>query len=85
MNRLRIVGAFVLVAVLVILMVQNRDTVTTRLLWARVEMPQSILLLVTAVLGFGSGALFAWFRLRPRRERGGKNSAAGVQEDADTA
>lgn len=67
MNRLRVVGAVVLMVVLVILMVQNRESVTTRLLWVEVEMPQSILLLVTALLGFGAGALFAWFRLKPSR------------------
>ncbi|MCP5517706.1 MAG: LapA family protein [Verrucomicrobiales bacterium] len=69
MNRVKIVGASVLLLLVLVLMIQNRASVKTQLLFAEVEMPQSILLLTTAVLGFGAGGLVTWFALRRKKER----------------
>lgn len=76
MNRAKIIGAAVLAILLIVLMVQNRAPVETHLLFAKVTMAQSILLLVTAALAFGSGALLTWFLLR-RRQRKPSRSVSG--------
>ncbi|MCB1126778.1 MAG: LapA family protein [Verrucomicrobiae bacterium] len=69
MNRVKIVVAAVLVVLLIVLMVQNRSEVVTRLLFAEVKMAQSILLLLTATLGFGAGSLVTWFLLRRNQKK----------------
>ncbi len=68
MNRLKMGAAAVLLLVLVIVMIQNRDPIETRLLFATVTMPHSILLLATTVLGMTAGGLIAWFALRPAKK-----------------
>jgi uncharacterized integral membrane protein len=67
MNRVKIAVAGILGILLLILRVQNRRPVETHLLFATVTMAQSILLLETAALGFGAGALLTWFLLRRNR------------------
>lgn len=69
MNRLKIAVAGALVVLLIVLMVQNRNEVETRLLFAKVTMAQSILLLLTASLGFGAGSLVTWFLLRRKQKK----------------
>lgn len=83
MNRAKIIGAAVLAVLLIILMVQNQEPVTTHLLFVEVRMAQSILLLVTAALGFGSGTLLTWFLLRRRRRQ--RASASPATKEADQA
>ncbi|MCA9284505.1 MAG: DUF1049 domain-containing protein [Phycisphaerales bacterium] len=46
----------VAVVVLLIVMLQNREPVETRLLFARMTMPLALLLLLTMVVGFALGA-----------------------------
>jgi uncharacterized integral membrane protein len=76
MNRIKIVAAAVLVILLIVLMVQNSNQVETHLLFAKVTMAQSILLLVTASLGFGSGALVTWFLLRRKHKKAAADKPA---------
>ena len=58
----------VVLAVLVIIVVlQNTETVETRLLFATVTMPRAVLLLTTALVGFALGVLTALLMMRQRQ------------------
>jgi len=57
MKRAKLILAAALAVVLIVLVVQNRGTVTTRFLWLDTKMPQAMLLLVTFLLGAASGLL----------------------------
>lgn len=57
MRKTKMVIAGIVAILLVIIIFQNLDTVSTRLLFARVEMPQAALLFLTAAAGFVLGLL----------------------------
>ncbi|MFC5050899.1 LapA family protein [Rubritalea spongiae] len=62
--RLGIIVALVAIAAIVIL--QNREQVTTKILFASIEMPQAFLLFLTFVLGALAGFILAYMRLGSR-------------------
>jgi uncharacterized integral membrane protein len=64
MKKAKLVVAGIIAILLVIIIFQNLNTVSTRLLFARVEMPQAALLFLTAAAGFAIGLLgrFTIFR-----------------------
>ena len=57
MRKLKIIVASILVILVSIIVVQNREPVATHLLFATVVMPHAVLLFITAAAGFGLGAL----------------------------
>ena len=59
MNRVKIVIAVILAVLALIVIAQNSASVDTRLLFMTVTMPRAVLLLVTLVIGFVLGLLFA--------------------------
>lgn len=61
MTKLKLVAAFLLALVAVVLILQNRDPVETQLLFATVTMPRAVLLLLTALLGFAAGILVSLY------------------------
>lgn len=70
MNTVRLVGILILVVVLGIVIIQNRAPVQTRFLLITIEMPQILLLLLTAGAGFALGLLVALFtRGKPKSEK----------------
>jgi uncharacterized integral membrane protein len=65
MRNLKIIVTSILAILIAIMVVQNREPVTTHLLLATVVMPQAVLLFITAAAGFALGALL---RLNRRRK-----------------
>lgn len=63
----RLIGILVLVIVLGIVFIQNREPVRTHFLFITIEMPHILLLLLTAGGGFALGILTALFA-RSRKE-----------------
>lgn len=57
MKKTKLAIAGIIAILLVIIIFQNLETVSTRLLFARVEMPQAALLFLTAAAGFVLGLL----------------------------
>jgi len=67
MNTGRLIGILVLVIVLGIVFIQNREPVRTHFLFITIEMPHILVLLLTAGGGFALGILTALFA-RSRKE-----------------
>ena len=63
---LRLIAVAVLGIVAVILVIQNTETVETRILFATVAMPRAILLAITFLLGIIVGLLIAFVRKRSK-------------------
>jgi len=65
-KKAKVIGLVVCLLLLAVLMIQNRAGVSVKLFLWDVQMPRIILLLVTLIVGFLSGLLFAkwWERKR---------------------
>ena len=63
-DRLRLIVSLILGALVLIFVLQNIETVQTRILFITVSMPHAIGLLVTLLTGFAIGLLVAWHRRR---------------------
>ena len=63
-TQMKVVAVAVLALVAVVLLYQNREPVQTKLLFATIEMPRAIMLLVTLAIGFAAGLITAgiWAR-----------------------
>jgi uncharacterized integral membrane protein len=61
-EKVKLIGAIVLGVLALVVMVQNRATVETEILFFSFRMPRAILLLLTFVLGVAAGWLLAWRR-----------------------
>jgi len=57
MRNLKLITASFLAILVAIIVVQNREPVTTHVLFATVVMPHAILLFITAAAGFALGVL----------------------------
>jgi uncharacterized integral membrane protein len=57
MRNLKLITASILAILVAIIVVQNREPVSTHLLFATVVMPHAILLFITAAAGFALGVL----------------------------
>jgi len=57
MRRAKLITAVVIAVLVVVLLLQNTQAVETRLIFMSVTMPRAMLLLVTFLLGFVSGAV----------------------------
>lgn len=76
MRRARWIATVVLAVLVVIVVLQNTETVETRLLFATVSMPRAVLLLTTVLIGFFMGVLTALLLMRQReRPRVGGDDA----------
>lgn len=70
MKTAKLMGILILVVLLGIVIIQNRAPVQTRFLLVTIEMPQILLLLLTAGAGFALGLLVALFtKGRPKSEK----------------
>jgi len=56
-SKVRIVALIASIAVIVILILQNTEEVSTKILFATVSMPRAVLLLATGGIGFLAGLL----------------------------
>ena len=68
MRKLKIITASILVILVAIMVVQNREPVATHLLFATVVMPHAVLIFITAAVGFVLGVLLA-LSVNTRRKR----------------
>lgn len=57
MKQLRLIVLVVLTVLIVVLALQNTETVDTRLLFATVSMPRAVLIFTSAAIGFLLGVL----------------------------
>ena len=67
MGRLRIYGALLILAFVLIVIIQNVEVVEINLLFLTISMPKATLLGVTLLIGIILGIVFATFRGRSRR------------------
>ena len=58
-NKLKIVGVAVIALIVVVVVLQNTQSVETRLLFFTVTMPNAALLFGTLIIGFAIGVLTA--------------------------
>ena len=56
-TKAKLIGAAVAAVIAIILVVQNTESVETRILYATVERPRAVLLFITVFLGFALGLL----------------------------
>jgi len=64
MHRFKLIFIAILVLLGVIIILQNTDTVNTRLLFFTISMPRAILLMGTTLIGFALGILVSLFYRR---------------------
>lgn len=62
MSKAKLISVAVLAVLAVVIVLQNTDAVSTRLLFFTVTMPRAFLLLITGLLGFAAGVLVALTR-----------------------
>ncbi len=60
MGSVKLLVALILALLCIILVVQNTETVETKILFATVSMPRALLLVLTTLVGFVVGILVAW-------------------------
>jgi putative membrane protein len=66
MKRAKIIAGAVIAALLIVIVVQNRQPVATKLLFVTVTMPRAMLLLVSILMGFVLGLLAANYLIKRR-------------------
>jgi len=74
MKRFRIILAIVISLLILIVVLQNTQSVETQLLFAKIVMPRALLLLITFLAGCVTGLVVA---LQIRRGRSADKSKAG--------
>jgi uncharacterized integral membrane protein len=79
MRNFKIIFASVLVILVAIIVLQNREPVPTHLLFVTVVMPHAILLFITAATGFALGALLA-LSLTKRKQNSRWRAQQGLDE-----
>ncbi len=57
MKNIKIIGVVVLLALIVIIVLQNTESVETKILFMTITMPRAILLMATGVIGFLIGLI----------------------------
>ncbi|MGB2984301.1 MAG: LapA family protein [Phycisphaerae bacterium] len=68
-SRARIIIAIVAAILVIIVVLQNTQTVETKLLFVTLTMPRAVLLFVTLLVGFALGLITAtWFSRRPPKK-----------------
>ncbi|MFI9654521.1 LapA family protein [Guyparkeria sp. GHLCS8-2] len=69
MGKAKLIAALVLVAVVLIIVLQNTQPVETRMLFMTLTMPRAALLAITMLIGVGVGMLIALGLSGRRRKR----------------
>ena len=67
MNRFKMISITILTILGVIIILQNMETVETRLLFFTIPMPRAVLLMVTTLIGFALGILVSFFFQRKEK------------------
>lgn len=75
MSKARLITLIVVSVIALVLIFQNIQSVQTRLLFATIEMPQALLLIIVFALGFTGGLVTRYLVARPAAE--GEKKPAG--------
>lgn len=59
-QRVKLIGSAILALLALVIILQNTQSVETRILFISVVMPRAALLIVTLVIGFVLGILASW-------------------------
>jgi len=59
MAKVKLISAFVLIAIVIIVVLQNTQPVETKFLFMTMVMPRAALLTITLLVGFAAGILVA--------------------------
>ena len=65
-KKIRLGSLIFIIALVTTIIFQNRENVTTQILFASIEMPQAFLLFLTFIVGTLAGFVFAYFRISKR-------------------
>ena len=68
LSKIKLAAIAIILVLTVIVIFQNTDSVTTKILFMTLEMPRAVLLILTFLLGAAVGVLFAFIRSRKHRE-----------------
>lgn len=68
MSRFKLITAVVLFATCMIIVLQNTEPVSTRILFYTITMPRAVLLFGTTCIGFTIGILVSFFMQKEKRE-----------------
>ncbi len=71
MAKFKLLASLVLAVLGIIIVLQNTESVQTRLLFITVEMPRAVLLFTTTMVGFALGVLVALILSGKRKQTGG--------------
>lgn len=67
MPQIKRVALLVLAGLVVIVVLQNTETVQTRILFLTVSMPRAVLLVITTLVGFAIGVLVTFLLTKGQR------------------
>ncbi|MFT5882636.1 MAG: putative integral membrane protein [Crocinitomicaceae bacterium] len=62
-KKIRLGSLIFIIALVTIIIFQNREQVATKILFASIEMPQAFLLFLTFIVGALAGFALAYFRI----------------------
>jgi len=62
-KKIRLGSLIFIIALVTTIIFQNREQVTTKILFASIEMPQAFLLFLTFIVGALAGFVLAYFRI----------------------
>lgn len=65
MSRAKLITLIVIAVIALVLIFQNMQTVQTRILFATIEMPRALLLIIVFALGFTGGLVTRYLFARP--------------------
>ncbi|MBN1269392.1 MAG: DUF1049 domain-containing protein [Kiritimatiellae bacterium] len=74
MPKIKLIALLILLVAALVLILQNTQTVVTRLLFVTVSMPLAALLALTLLIGFAGGVLAAMKVGKLRRREGGASA-----------
>lgn len=84
MKRLKIALALIAGFLLLVVILQNTDTVETRILSATISLPRAVLLFLAVLFGFVLGfATAVWRRVRHQHEKPAASGAGSPKAGAD--
>jgi uncharacterized integral membrane protein len=69
LDRLKIIGAAILALLVLVVVLQNTESVETRLLFVSVTMPRAALLFGTLIIGFALGVVCAAWLVRGKEKK----------------
>ena len=70
MNRGKMYLAIALFVICMVIVLQNTEPVSTRILFITITMPRAVLLLGTTCIGFTLGVLLSFFMQKRKKENG---------------